>query len=48
MSIQFLPIEEQHLDSVWQIEQQAHSHPWKESMVRQLETAEVLVTFVCC
>ncbi|RAS69296.1 ribosomal-protein-alanine N-acetyltransferase [Vibrio diazotrophicus] len=38
MSIQFLPIEEQHLDSVWQIEQQAHSHPWKELMVRQLDS----------
>jgi len=36
MSIQFLPLAEQHLDQVWQIEQQAHSHPWKESMVRNL------------
>lgn len=36
MSIQFLPLAESHLDQVWQIEQQAHSHPWKESMVRNL------------
>ncbi len=38
MSIQFLPLAEQHLDQVWQIEQQAHSHPWKESMVRNLSS----------
>ncbi len=36
MSIQFLPLKEQHLDQVWQIEQQAHSHPWQESMIRHL------------
>jgi ribosomal-protein-alanine N-acetyltransferase len=26
----------QHLDAVWQIEQAAHSHPWAESLIRDL------------
>ncbi|WP_165312168.1 ribosomal protein S18-alanine N-acetyltransferase [Vibrio ziniensis] len=38
MLIQFLPLDDQHLDHVWRIEQQAHSHPWKESMIRQLDS----------
>ncbi len=38
MAIQFLPLEEQYLNQVWQIEQQAHSHPWKESMIRDLSS----------
>ncbi|MBD1555620.1 ribosomal protein S18-alanine N-acetyltransferase [Vibrio sp. S9_S30] len=32
------PLSVQHLDSVWAIEQQAHSHPWKESMIRDLNS----------
>lgn len=38
MSIKFLPLAEEHLDQVWNIEQQAHTHPWKESMVRNLSS----------
>ncbi|WP_194090579.1 ribosomal protein S18-alanine N-acetyltransferase [Vibrio hibernica] len=31
-----LPLIASHLDSVWAIEQQAHSHPWSETMIRDL------------
>ncbi len=36
--IQLLPTSEQHLDSVWRIEQAAHSHPWSETMIRDLNS----------
>ncbi|WP_153447546.1 ribosomal protein S18-alanine N-acetyltransferase [Vibrio algicola] len=31
-----IAITAEHLDAVWAIEQQAHSHPWSESMIRDL------------
>ncbi|MFV0576222.1 MAG: ribosomal protein S18-alanine N-acetyltransferase [Vibrio sp.] len=31
-----LPLLPEHLDAVWAIEQIAHSHPWAESMIRDL------------
>ncbi|WP_162045643.1 ribosomal protein S18-alanine N-acetyltransferase [Vibrio taketomensis] len=36
MTLHFLPMAQSHLDDVWAIEQQAHSHPWAESMIRDL------------
>lgn len=36
MKNELLPMQSEHLTAVWQIEQQAHSHPWAESMVRDL------------
>ncbi len=36
MSNTLVPIDASSLDRVWQIENQAHSHPWKESMIRDL------------
>lgn len=30
------PLQTEHLDAVWTIEQIAHSHPWLESMIRDL------------
>ncbi|MBR9788108.1 MAG: ribosomal protein S18-alanine N-acetyltransferase [Vibrionaceae bacterium] len=38
MTIEIIPMCEAHLDQVWQIEQQAHSHPWAESLVRDLSS----------
>ncbi|PMN05672.1 ribosomal-protein-alanine N-acetyltransferase [Vibrio splendidus] len=38
MTNQFLPTSEQHLDAIWQIEQTAHSHPWSENMIRDLNS----------
>ncbi|CAH1544890.1 MULTISPECIES: ribosomal protein S18-alanine N-acetyltransferase [Vibrio] len=38
MTIQITPMEAKHSDQVWQIEQQAHSHPWAESLVRDLSS----------
>lgn len=32
------PLQPQHLDQVWQIERQAHSHPWSENMVRDINS----------
>lgn len=31
-------LQPQHLDQVWQIERQAHSHPWSENMVRDINS----------
>lgn len=38
MTLQFFPLAEEHLDDVWAIEQQAHSHPWAESMIRDVNS----------
>lgn len=38
MTLQFLPLAIEHLDDVWAIEQQAHSHPWAESMIRDVNS----------
>ncbi|MFH4359520.1 ribosomal protein S18-alanine N-acetyltransferase [Vibrio diabolicus] len=38
MTTKILPMCAEHLDQVWQIEQQAHSHPWAESLVRDLSS----------
>ncbi|WP_194437413.1 ribosomal protein S18-alanine N-acetyltransferase [Vibrio fluminensis] len=38
MTLQFLSLAAEHLDDVWAIEQQAHSHPWAESMIRDLNS----------
>ncbi len=38
MTLQFLPLAVEHLDDVWAIEQQAHSHPWAESMIRDVNS----------
>ena len=38
MTIEITPMRAEHLDQVWQIEQQAHSHPWAESLVRDLSS----------
>ncbi|MEZ8093297.1 ribosomal protein S18-alanine N-acetyltransferase [Photobacterium swingsii] len=34
MTINIVPLDTQHLDAVWHIEQAAHAFPWAESMVR--------------
>lgn len=38
MSISILPLAESHLDQVWSIEQQAHTHPWSENMIRDVNS----------
>jgi ribosomal-protein-alanine N-acetyltransferase len=38
VTIEITPMGAEHLDQVWQIEQQAHSHPWAESLVRDLSS----------
>ena len=38
MTLQFTPLALEHLDQVWAIEQVAHSHPWAESMIRDLNS----------
>ncbi|HCG8431749.1 TPA: ribosomal protein S18-alanine N-acetyltransferase [Vibrio parahaemolyticus] len=38
MTIEILPMCSEHVEQVWQIEQQAHSHPWAESLVRDLSS----------
>lgn len=38
MTIKIVPMNEAHLDAIWMIEQQVHSHPWKESMIRELNS----------
>ena len=35
-NFQITPLQNEHLDAVWKIEQIAHSHPWSESMIRDL------------
>lgn len=36
--MQFEPLSCSHLDEVWAIEQNAHSHPWSESMIRDVNS----------
>ncbi|EJE4552677.1 ribosomal protein S18-alanine N-acetyltransferase [Vibrio parahaemolyticus] len=38
MTIEILPMCSEHVEQVWQIEQQAYSHPWAESLVRDLSS----------
>ncbi|TON50938.1 ribosomal protein S18-alanine N-acetyltransferase, partial [Vibrio parahaemolyticus] len=38
MTIEILPMCSEHVEQVWQIEQQAHSHPWAESLARDLSS----------
>ncbi|OLQ85616.1 ribosomal-protein-alanine N-acetyltransferase [Vibrio panuliri] len=38
MTLQLTTLATEHLDDVWAIEQQAHSHPWAESMIRDLSS----------
>ncbi|MGX9417014.1 ribosomal protein S18-alanine N-acetyltransferase [Vibrio sp. WJH972] len=38
MSIKIVPMNEAHLPDIWQIERQAHTHPWKESMIFDLNS----------
>ncbi|WP_390518628.1 ribosomal protein S18-alanine N-acetyltransferase [Vibrio fortis] len=38
MNSQFISISESHLDAIWQIEQQAHTHPWSQNMIRDLDS----------
>ncbi|MCW8336704.1 ribosomal protein S18-alanine N-acetyltransferase, partial [Vibrio paucivorans] len=38
MSFIFTPLSQAHLDAVWQIETVAHSHPWAESMIRDVHS----------
>jgi len=38
MNNQLLPIEPSWLDQIWQVECQAHSHPWSETMIRDLSS----------
>ncbi|CAM2900620.1 ribosomal protein S18-alanine N-acetyltransferase [Vibrio mytili] len=38
MTIEIIPMCAEHLDHIWQIEQQAHSHPWAESLIRDLSS----------
>ncbi|GAB2636976.1 ribosomal protein S18-alanine N-acetyltransferase [Vibrio panuliri] len=38
MTLQLTTLATEHLDDVWAIELQAHSHPWAESMIRDLSS----------
>lgn len=38
MTINIQPISDTHLDDIWRIERAAHSHPWAESMIRDLNS----------
>ncbi|MGF1754553.1 ribosomal protein S18-alanine N-acetyltransferase [Vibrio makurazakiensis] len=38
MTNQFISLNNSHIDAVWMIEQAAHSHPWKQSMVADVES----------
>lgn len=38
MSVSFVALSERYLDAVWTIEQAAHSHPWKQSMIYDLKS----------
>jgi len=33
-----LPLSSEHLDQAWMIERSAHSHPWSETMIRDLNS----------
>lgn len=38
MNVKLIKLTDAHLDDVWRIEQVAHSHPWAESMIRDLNS----------
>ena len=38
MNIDVIPLTLSYLDAVWSIEQQAHSYPWAESLVRDVSS----------
>ncbi|WGW00847.1 ribosomal protein S18-alanine N-acetyltransferase [Vibrio sp. YMD68] len=38
MTFEILPLSESHLTSVYAIEQSAHTHPWSESMIRDVNS----------
>jgi ribosomal-protein-alanine N-acetyltransferase len=38
MTMTIIETTEHHLDQIWAIEQQAHSHPWTEGSIRNLKT----------
>ncbi len=38
MTIKIQTTSESHLDDIWRIERTAHSHPWAESMIRELDS----------
>jgi [ribosomal protein S18]-alanine N-acetyltransferase len=38
MTIQIIETTDNHLDQIWAIEQQAHSHPWTEGSIRNLKS----------
>lgn len=38
MSSLFTTMQSEHLDAIWRIERVAHSHPWAESIVRDLNS----------
>ncbi|AAW84994.1 ribosomal protein S18-alanine N-acetyltransferase [Aliivibrio fischeri] len=38
MTIKIQTTSESHLDDIWRIERAAHSHPWAESMIRELDS----------
>ena len=38
MTNQFIPLNPSHVEQVWAIEQQAHSHPWKASMIEDVNS----------
>lgn len=38
MTNQFIPLTSSHVDAIWSIEQAAHSHPWKQSMIADVES----------
>lgn len=38
METHLIPMQPNHLEQVWKIEQQAHSHPWAKSMIDDLSS----------
>lgn len=38
MTLSLAPLAKQHLSAVWQIEQQAHSHPWSKNTIEDLSS----------
>lgn len=38
MTLQIKPLAKSHLQAVWHIEQTAHSHPWAQSMIHDIES----------
>ena len=38
MNSQFISMSDSHLNAIWQIEQQAHTHPWSQNMIRDLDS----------